>query len=76
MNRLTRSNGKKCVLPQGALHENTGLVPEEIDALRADRYPEKVTCDFCTDKEHCPEYQSGAVCVNDRKEVFEHGEEK
>ena len=32
--------------------------------------PEKMVCDECTDKGHCPEYQSGAVCVTDRgKEV-------
>lgn len=67
MNRLTRSNGKKCVLPQGALRENTGLEPEEIEALRTDRHPEKVTCDCCADKGYCPEYRSGAACVNDRK---------
>lgn len=28
--------------------------------------PEKVACDDCTDKGHCPEYQSGAACVADR----------
>ncbi len=28
--------------------------------------PEKVGCDSCTDKGHCDEYVSGAVCVNDR----------
>lgn len=30
------------------------------------RRPEKVSCDRCTDKGHCDEYVSGAVCVNDR----------
>lgn len=30
--------------------------------------PEKVTCDNCTDKGHCPEYQSSAACIVDRKE--------
>ncbi|HRV73061.1 MAG TPA: hypothetical protein P5116_04185 [Eubacteriales bacterium] len=25
------------------------------------------TCDVCTDRGHCPEYQSGAACVADRK---------
>ena len=44
MNRLTRWNGKKWVLPQGmwreiadrlAAYENTGLEPWEIDALKA-----------------------------------------
>ena len=29
---------------------------------------EKVKCDVCTDKEHCPEYIPGAACVEDRKE--------
>lgn len=87
MDRLTRWNGKKYVLPQGtgvwreiaerlAAYENTGLEPEEIKALKAGNRPEKVMCDCCTDKGHCPEYQSGAACVADRKEVFEHGEEK
>ncbi len=33
------------------------------------RHPEKVACDDCTDGGHCPEYQSGAVCVVDRTEV-------
>lgn len=30
------------------------------------------TCDVCTDRGHCPEYQSGAACVADRniKEDF------
>lgn len=28
---------------------------------------EKLKCDNCTDKGHCPEYVSGAVCVEDRK---------
>lgn len=28
---------------------------------------EKVYCDGCTDKGHCPEYKAGAVCVNDRE---------
>lgn len=27
---------------------------------------EKVVCDNCTDKGHCPEYESGSVCVNER----------
>ena len=45
MDRLTRWNGKKYVLPQGrgawreiaerlAAYENTGLEPEEIEALK------------------------------------------
>ena len=25
------------------------------------------TCDVCTDRGHCPEYQSGAACAADRK---------
>lgn len=29
---------------------------------------EKLTCDNCTDKGHCPEYIPGAVCIKDRKE--------
>lgn len=33
------------------------------------RHPEKVACDDCTDRGHCPEYQSGALCVADRKEI-------
>lgn len=77
MDRLTRWNGKKYVLPQGAgvwreiaerlaAYENTGLEPEEIEALKAGRTPEKVTCDCCTDKGHCTEYKSGAACVADR----------
>ena len=79
MDRLTRWNGKKYVLPQGygawreiaerlAAYENTGLEPEEIEALKAQqRQPEKVLCDNCTDRGHCPEYQSGAACVADRE---------
>lgn len=46
MDRLTRWNGKKYVLPQGhgtwreiadrlAAYENTGLEPEEIEVLKA-----------------------------------------
>lgn len=78
MNRLTRWNGKKYVLPQGAgvwreiadrlaAYENTGLEPEEIEALKAQhRQPEKVVCDCCTDRGHCPEFESGAACVVDR----------
>ena len=27
---------------------------------------EKVVCDECSDKGHCPEYQSGAPCAIDR----------
>lgn len=30
------------------------------------RAPEKVVCDECSDREYCPEYQSGAPCVVDR----------
>lgn len=32
-------------------------------------HTEKVACDDCTDRGQCPEYQSGALCVADRKEV-------
>ena len=79
MDRLTRWNGKKYVLPQGhgvwrqiaerlAAYEDTGLEPEEIQALKAQyRQAETVSCDNCTDRGHCPEYQSGAACVLDRK---------
>ena len=78
MDRITHWNGAKYVLPQGhgvwrqiaerlAAYENTGLEPEEIEALKANRRPlEKVVCDSCTDKGHCPEYKSGALCVIDR----------
>lgn len=50
MERLTRWNGKKWLLPQGAwreiadrlaAYENTGLEPEEITALQAVSGPEK-----------------------------------
>lgn len=49
MNRLTRWNGKKWILPQGAwreiaerlaAYENTGLEPEQIEALKPDRKEE------------------------------------
>lgn len=30
------------------------------------RRPEKIRCDNCTDKGHCPEYIRGAACVNNR----------
>lgn len=33
---------------------------------------EKLKCDNCTDKGHCPEYKSGAVCVNDRERVIKY----
>ena len=45
MNRLTKWNGKKWVLPQGqwreiaerlAAYENTGLEPEQVAALKTD----------------------------------------
>lgn len=28
--------------------------------------PEKVFCNYCTDKEHCPEFRPDSVCVNER----------
>ena len=51
MERLTRWTGKKWVLPQGygtfrqiaerlAAYENTGLEPEEIEAMKAEREKE------------------------------------
>ena len=82
MKRLTRWNGKKYVLPSTsngpgvwreiaerlAAYENTGLEPEEIEALKAQhRQPETLTCDNCTDRGHCSESQSGALCVYDRE---------
>ena len=30
------------------------------------RRPEKVTCDRCTDRGHCPEHIRGAACVAER----------
>lgn len=30
------------------------------------RRPEKVMCEACTDKGHCPEYVPAGVCVNNR----------
>lgn len=79
MDRLTRWNGKKWVLPSTAkgpgiwreiaerlaAYENTGLEPEEIEALKA-REAEPLTCDECTDWGHCPESQNGALCAYDR----------
>lgn len=35
--------------------------------------PEKIICDRCTDRGHCPEYAPGAPCVKDRKEGKQHG---
>lgn len=78
MDRLTYWNGKMYVLPQGkgvwrkiaerlAAYENTGLEPEEIYALKGlDPESDLLTCDKCTDRGHCPESQSGALCVYDR----------
>lgn len=81
MDRPTHWNGKKYVLPSTskgpgvwreiaehlAARENTGLEPEEIEALKAqNRQPEKVVCDECSDRGHCPEYQPGAPCAADR----------
>lgn len=37
------------------------------------RRPEKVACDCCTDRGHCPEYVPGAPCVKDREEGKQHG---
>lgn len=36
-------------------------------------WKQRLLCDGCTDRGHCPEYQPGAVCVNDRnmKEAFQ-----
>ncbi len=31
------------------------------------RRPEKVVCEACTDKGHCPEYVPAGVCVNNRR---------
>ena len=58
MNRLTRWNGKKFVLPQGrgvwreiaerlAAYENTNLEPEEIEALKARFEQTKITAFNC-----------------------------
>lgn len=74
MDRLTRWNGKKYVLPQGrgawreiadrlAAYENTGLKPEEIEALKAQHRAKPLTCDNCVDMYDCPESQSGAFCI-------------
>lgn len=52
MERLTHWNGKKYILPQGrgvwreiaerlAAYENTGLEPEEIEALKAQNKEDK-----------------------------------
>lgn len=30
------------------------------------RRPEKVTCDHCSDRGHCPEHVQGAACAADR----------
>ena len=79
MDRMTRWNGTKYVLPQGrgvwreiaerlAAYENTGLEPDEIEMLKARccYQPEGLTCDNCTDSGHCSEAQSGALCAYDR----------
>lgn len=78
IDRLTRWNGKKYVLPQGygawreiaerlAAYENTGLKPEEIEALKAQSIqPEKVICDECSDRVHYSEYKPSAPCISDR----------
>lgn len=49
-----------------ARYEDTGLEPDEIEALKVERQHEKVMCDCCTDRGHCPEYQSGAICAANR----------
>lgn len=81
MDRMTHWNGKKYVLPSTAkgpgvwreiaerlaAYENTGLEPEEIEALKAKaQQSETLTCDDCTDRGHCSEVQSGALCAYDR----------
>lgn len=33
---------------------------------------EKIFCDGCTDKGHCPEYKAGAVCVNNRERIIKY----
>lgn len=81
MDRLTHWNGKKWVLPSTAngpgvwreiterlaAYENTGLEPEEIEAMKVEYgEPEGLTCDNCTDRGHCSESQSGALCAYER----------
>lgn len=49
-----------------ARYEDTGLEPDEIEALKTIQRSEALECDCCTDKGHCPEYKNGDACVNDR----------
>lgn len=51
-------------------------IMEQVNAANEQHikdWKQRVVCDRCTDNRHCPEYQPGAVCVNDRnmKEAFQ-----
>lgn len=51
-------------------------IMEQVNAANEQHikdWKQRLVCDRCTDKGHCPEYQPGAVCVNDRnmKEAFQ-----
>lgn len=51
-------------------------IMEQVNAANEQHikdWKQRLVCDRCTDKGHCPEYQPDAVCVNDRnmKEAFQ-----
>lgn len=51
-------------------------IMEQVNAANEQHikdWKQRLLCDGCTDRGHCPEYQPGAVCVNDRnmKEAFQ-----
>lgn len=51
-------------------------IMEQVNAANEQHikdWNQRLVCDRCTDNGHCPEYQPGAVCVNDRnmKEAFQ-----
>ena len=74
MNRLTKWNGKKFVLPQGygmwreiaerlAAYENTGLEPEEIEILKVRNQQLETICDECAARNQCLLFQTGDKCA-------------
>lgn len=51
-------------------------IMEQVNAANEQHikdWKQRLVCDRCIDNGHCPEYQPGAVCVNDRnmKEAFQ-----
>jgi len=50
-----------------ARQEETEIFEDDPDSPYFSYHtPEKVVCDECSDRGHCPEYQPGAPCAADR----------